>query len=123
MASAPLLLGCDLDKLDAFTLNLVENPEVLAIDQDSLGRQATLAGNRGNVELVYVKNLEDGSKAVALYNLANRPLKIVASWTDLAISGSHKVRDLWREKDLGQFDGEFSRLVAPHSAELVKISP
>lgn len=123
MASAPLLLGCDLDKLDAFTLNLIENPEVLAIDQDALGHQATLASNLSNTELVYVKNLEDASKAVALYNLASHPLKIIAKWTDLGISGNHKVRDLWREKDLGQFNGEFSKLVAPHSTELVKISP
>jgi alpha-galactosidase len=123
MASAPLLLGCDLDKLDAFTLNLIENPEVLAIDQDSLGKQATLASNTGNDLLVYVKSLEDGSKAVAFYNLADRPAKIMALWSDLGISGSQEVRDLWREKNLGRFNDEYTALVAPHSAELVKISP
>jgi alpha-galactosidase len=123
MASAPLLLGCDLDKLDAFTLNLIENPEVLAIDQDSLGKQATLASNEGNELLVYQKDLEDGSKAVALYNLADRPVKVAATWQDLNLSGSHTVRDLWREKDLGTFDGQFAMSVASHSAELVKISP
>jgi alpha-galactosidase len=123
MASAPLLLGCDLDKLDAFTLNLIENPEVLAIDQDALGKPATLAGNTGNVLLVYVKSLADGSKAVAFYNLADRPAKIMATWPDLGITGSREVRDLWREKNLGRHDDEFSILVAPHGAELVKLSP
>ena len=66
MAAAPLLLGCDLEKLDAFTLNLVENDEVLAVDQDPLGRQATVAANEGNKLLVYARDLQDGSKAVAL---------------------------------------------------------
>jgi alpha-galactosidase len=123
MASAPLLLGCDLDKLDAFTLNLVENPEVLAIDQDSLGKQATIASNQGNLRLIYVKDLADGSKAVAFYNLSDKPSKMMAQWQDLGISGTRTVRDLWREKDLGQHDGEFTITVAPHSAELAKISP
>jgi alpha-galactosidase len=123
MASAPLLLGCDLDKLDAFTLNLVENSEVLAIDQDSLGKQATIASNEGNVLLVYSRDLEDGSKAVAFYNLANRPSKIMTTWQDLGLTGTHKVRDLWREKDLGKFDQELTMSVASHGAELVKISP
>jgi alpha-galactosidase len=122
MASAPLLLGCDLDKLDAFTLNLVENPEVLAIDQDSLGKQATLVRNQGNLLLVYARPLEDGSKAVALYNLASKPVRMMVKWDELGISGEHSVRDLWREKDLGRSDDEFSMTVASHSAELVKIS-
>ena len=121
MASAPLLLGCDMDKLDAFTLNLVENAEVLAVDQDALGKQATLASNDDNRLLVYVKDLEDGSKAVALYNLGGQPATVTAKWSDLKISGKHAVRDLWRQKNLGEFDNEFSMTVAPHGAELVKI--
>jgi alpha-galactosidase len=112
-----------LDKLDDFTLNLVENPEVLAIDQDSLGKQATIASNQGNLLLIYIKALADGSKAMAFYNLSDKPSKMMALWQDLGISGTHTVRDLWREKDLGQYDGEFTMTVASHGAELVKILP
>jgi alpha-galactosidase len=121
MAAAPLLLGCDLDKLDAFTLNLVSNDEVLAIDQDALGKQATVASNEGNTLLVYSRPLEDGSLAVALYNLGHEPAKVTAKWTDLKLSGEHSVRDLWRQKELGNFANEFSMTIAPHGAELVKI--
>ena len=121
MASAPLLLGCDLDKLDAFTLGLVSNDEVLAIDQDTLGKQATLASNDNNTLLVYCKDLDDGSKAVALYNLGERPAKVSAKWTDLKLTGPHSVRDLWRQIDRGQFSNEFAMTVASHGAELVKI--
>ena len=121
MASAPLLLGCDLDQLDAFTLGLVSNDEVLAVDQDTLGRQATLASNDNNTLLVYCKDLDDGSKAVALYNLGEQPAKVTAKWSDLKLSGRHSVRDLWRQKDRGQFSDEFAMTVASHGAELVKI--
>lgn len=122
MASAPLLLGCDLDQLDDFTLNLVSNDEVIAIDQDALGKQATLASNDNNTLLVYSKNLEDGSKAVAFYNLGSEHTKVTAKWADLNLSGKRGVRDLWRQKDLGQFTDEFSIKVAPHGAELVRIN-
>jgi len=121
MAAAPLLLGCDLDKLDDFTLNLVSNDEVLAVDQDTLGKQATLASNQDNKLLIYARPLEDGTKAVALYNLGTEPTQVTAKWSDLKISGKHSVRDLWRQKDLGDFSDEFSMTVASHGAELVKI--
>ncbi len=121
MAVAPLLLGCDLDKLDEFTLNLITNDEVLAVNQDTLGRQATLVSNKGNTLLVYARDLEDGSKAVALYNLGRAPAPVTAQWSDLKLSGSRLVRDLWRQKDLGRFDTQFQVTVAPHGAEMVKI--
>ena len=121
MASAPLLLGCDLDQLDEFTLGLVSNDEVIAVNQDSLGKQATLASNDNNTLLVYAKDLDDGSKAVALYNVGSQPTKVTAKFADLKLTGSHNIRDLWRQKDRGQFSDEFSMTVASHGAELVKI--
>jgi alpha-galactosidase len=121
MASAPLLLGCDLDKLDEFTLNLITNDEVLAVNQDTLGRQATLASNENNVLLVYAKDLEDGSKAVALYNLGREPATVTVRWSDVKLSGPQTVRDLWRQKDLGRFDDQFQIPVASHGVELVKL--
>jgi alpha-galactosidase len=121
MAAAPLLLGCDLDKLDAFTLNLVTNDEVLAVNQDTLGKQATVASNDGNKLLVYARDLDDGSKAVALYNLGKGPATVTARWSDLKLSGKQTVRDLWRQKELGEFENQFQMTVAPHGAEMVKI--
>jgi alpha-galactosidase len=123
LLSAPLLLGCDLQKLDAFTLNLLENDEVLAVNQDSLGKQATTIA-KGADWRVYAKDLEDGSKAVGLFNLSsNSVVDVTARWPDLNLHGQHRVHDLWRQKDLGQSDEQFTLTVAPHSAELVKISP
>jgi alpha-galactosidase len=68
--------------------------------------------------------MEDGSKAVGLFNTGtNGVITVTVTWEDLKIQGSQSVRDLWRQKDLGKQDKQFSIQVAPHCAELVKISP
>ena len=122
LLSAPLLIGCDLEKLDDFTLNLLCNDEVLAVDQDSLGQEATCVSSNENLR-VFAKDLDDGAKAVGLFNLGDQPATVVASWDDLKLSGGQLVRDLWRQKDLGRFDKEFTATVAPHGVVLVKIRP
>ncbi len=120
LLSAPLLLGCELDKLDDFTLNLLENDEVLAVNQDSLGKQAMTIAKDDSTR-VYAKQLADGSMAVGLFNLGSNAAPVTVKWSDLKLSGKHAVRDLWRQKDLGKSDGEFQLTVAPHSAEMLKI--
>ncbi|MGB8369658.1 MAG: putative Ig domain-containing protein [Verrucomicrobiia bacterium] len=122
LLSAPLLIGCDLEKLDDFTLGLLCNDEVLAVDQDSLGKQATCVSSNDTLR-VFAKGLDDGAKAVGLFNLGDQPATVVASWDDLKLSGGQLVRDLWRQKDLGKFEREFSATVAPHGVVLVKIQP
>ncbi len=93
----------------------------IAVSQDSLGDQAVEIAKDGDAR-VYAKKLEDGSKAVGLFNTGtNGTITVTVKWSDLKIHGSQNVRDLWRQKDLGKFKDEFSMPVAPHSAELVKI--
>jgi alpha-galactosidase len=122
LLSAPLLLGCDLEKLDAFTKSLVTNDEVLDIDQDTLCKQAMIVSKQGQ-NLVYAKLLEDGSLAVGLFNLGPVANPVTVQWTDLKISGKHVVRDLWRQKDLGTYDDSFSSAVGSHGVVLIKIQP
>jgi len=121
LVSAPLLLANDFSELDAFTKNLLENDEVLAVNQDALGQQAKTISTDGDAR-VLARDLADGSKAVGLFNTGtNGAISVTVKWSDLKISGAHVVRDLWRQKDLGSFKIEFSLSVAPHSAEMVKI--
>ena len=122
LLSAPLLIGCDLEKLDDFTLGLLENDEVLAVDQDSLGQEAGCVSSNGTLR-VFAKDLDDGAKAVGLFNLGDQPATVVANWSDLKLSGEQSVRDLWRQKDLGRFDQKFTATVAPHGVVLVKVQP
>ncbi len=122
LLSAPLLIGGDLTTLDSFSLSMLTNDEVIAIDQDPLGRAAVKVSQQGKLS-VWVKNLEDGSKAIGLFNLDDSELAVSARWADVGLSGSRTVRDLWRQKDLGSFDSEFHALVAPHGVVLVRTSP
>jgi alpha-galactosidase len=119
--SAPMLLGCDLERLDPFTLNLLTNDEVLDVSQDALGKQGTCVVKNGFAN-IYAKPLEDGSTAVGLFNRGFQEETITASWSDLGLSGDQKVRDLWRQKDLGVFAKQFSSPVPAHGVVLIKVS-
>lgn len=121
LLAAPLLLGCDMEKLDAFTLNLITNDEVIDVDQDALGKAATKVYTTNTVD-VYSKPLEDGSIAVGLFNRGTEKTSIAATWKDLGITGKWIVRDLWRQKDLGTQTDKFEAEVASHGVVLVKLS-
>ena len=121
LLSVPLLLGCDLTKLDAFTISLITNDEVLALNQDALGKQATVVSKHGEAG-VMAKLLEDGSVAAGLFNLGDSGTqKVVVSWSDLGLQGKYLVRDLWRKKDIGIFENEFAADVNQHGVVLVSL--
>lgn len=118
---APLLIGCDLDRLDPFTLNLLTNDEVIAVDQDALGKQGRRVTTIGAID-VYKKELEDGSSAIAFFNRGDAKHTITAKLDRIGLNGDLKIRDLWRQKDLGTFKVDFPVTIEPHSAELFKVS-
>ena len=122
LMAAPLIFSGDMAKLDAFTLNVLCNAEVIAVDQDPLGRQGKILRQTPG-EFVLVKELEDGSKAVGLFNLGERPVKLAVAWSELGLSGKQRVRDLWRQKDLGRFKQEFQAEVPRHGVVMVRLSP
>lgn len=123
--SAPLLIGCDMEKLDDFTLNLLTNDEVLAIDQDPLGKQATCLQTIGDLR-IYVKQLEDGSKAVGFCNFGLEKVNLnYHDFEKLGIKGKQIVRDLWRQKDVSKIDVDKDNLnisVPVHGVLLYKFS-
>jgi alpha-galactosidase len=120
--SSPLLIGCPLDQLDDFTRNLLTNDEVLALNQDPLGKMATQISMVGNAR-VLVKDLEDGSKAVGLFNTGNEPNAVKVTWEQLGINGEQTVRDLWRQKQIGIYKDGFEAMVRSHGVVLIKIAP
>jgi alpha-galactosidase len=120
MAAAPLLLGCDLDRLDPATLDLLTNDEVLDVDQDPLGRAGDRRWKMGGLE-VWSRPLWDGTVAVALFNRTNADRQVTARWKDVGVGGEQPVRDLWRHQDLGSFIGSFTAPVPAHGAVMVKV--
>jgi alpha-galactosidase len=121
LLTAPLLIGCDMTQLDDFTYNLLSNDEVLAVDQDPLAKQAARVAKDGATE-VWAKDMADGSKAVGLFNRSSAETQVTAKWSDLGLQGTQTVRDLWRQKDLGQFNDQFQASVPRHGVVLVKIA-
>jgi alpha-galactosidase len=120
--SAPLIMGCDLTQLDPFTLGLLTNDEVLAVDQDALCSPAVCLDDKA-VQKVYVKSLEDGSKAVGLFNTGDQPAMMTLDWKGAGLSGKQRLRDLWRQKDLGTFDSSYGAEVPVHGVILLKVTP
>ena len=122
LLSAPLLLGCDLEKLDPFTISLLSNDEVLALDQDPLGKQATRAIVDGPID-VYTKELEDGSKAVGFFNRSPQAYSgTFAGLGGIGLGGRVQVRDLWRQKDLPEAKGSIEIAVPGDGVLLLRFT-
>lgn len=118
LLDAPLVFGGDMTQLDAFTLSLLTNDEVIAVNQDALGRQAAPVYRSGAIE-IWAKDLEDGSKAVGLFNRGDQEATITVRWSDLGIQGEWSVRDLWRQRSLGRFRKTFKMSVGERGAEMI----
>ncbi|MCX6269712.1 MAG: NPCBM/NEW2 domain-containing protein [Bacteroidetes bacterium] len=137
LLSAPLLIGCDMSQLDDFTLNLLTNDEVIAVNQDPRAAPAKRA-SYDNENEVYVKDMEDGTKVVGFFFTRPdasgpaaefqwvdevKPQKITVSWAQLGLEGEYKARDLWRQKDLGVVYEKFVAEVPWHGCMLIRLSP
>jgi alpha-galactosidase len=144
LMASPLFYSGDMNNLDAFTINVLCNPEVIEVNQDSLGQCARVVKLTENTFLM-VKDLEDGSKAIGLCNMSEQPALVTMTWADLGLrrppagaehpeggatrlvsrnlaGGTWVIRDVWRQKDLGRFDGQFKADVPRRGVVLVKIS-
>ena len=125
LLAAPLLIGCDMTKLDDFTLNLLENDEVLAVDQDELGKAATCVIKDGDVR-IYEKELADGGRAIGFFNLSTTVAKLdFTGFTKLNLSGKQTVRDLWRQQDVATIDAAKNPLpltIPAHGVLLYKLT-
>ena len=120
MVSAPLLIGCDMTRLDPFTLALLSNDELLDINQDPLGRPAgRIAQN--NDEEVWARPLFDGTVAVALVNGGADVASMTVRWFDLDLPKNQAVRDLWLHKNVGNQETGVTVDVPPHGCVVLKV--
>jgi alpha-galactosidase len=136
LLAAPMLIGCPVERLDAFTLNLLTNDEVIAVNQDPLGKAGRLVKNDSLVQ-VWLKPLEDGSYAVGLFNIAGYgttptsyfrmgnepPINYQFDFAALGLKGKWKFRDLWRQKDIGVFAGKLSTNIRYHGVNMYQLIP
>jgi alpha-galactosidase len=120
MLAAPLIAGNDLSRMTTYTLELLTNREVIAIDQDSLGKQGFRVTQEGPFE-VWMKPMADGSKAVALFNRQRTTERISFDFAQIGMGKDATIRDLWLKKDLGKFQHSFSAFVPKHGVVLLRV--
>ena len=109
---SPMIIGMPIERLDAFTLSLLSNDEVLDVNQDPLGIQGRRAKAAGGEAVV--KPLEDGSRAVGLLNPGSEPAQVTIAWSTLGLQGPQQVHDLWRRK--ASFCPSFNLLAERHDS-------
>ena len=122
ISGAPLLAGNNLATMDTTTRGSLTNREVIAVDQDPLGRQGTKVAEAQTGLQVYNKILVGGNRAVLLLNRTNTAAAITARWTDLGLSGPAAVRNLWTATGLGTFSGSYATSVPANEAVLLTVA-
>jgi alpha-galactosidase len=124
LLAAPLIAGNDLRNMTAQVRDVLTNREVIAVNQDPLGRQGRRVRKDGDVE-VWARELAGGYRAVILLNRGNGTREVSAEWQDIAYPNhlAAKVRDLWQKKDLGTFTGRFSAQVPSHGVVMISVKP
>ena len=120
--AAPMVLGNDVRIMRRETVDLLTNREVIAIDQDPLGRQGRLVSQTANTS-VWAKPLADGSIAVAFVNRGNTSAPAAVSWQQLGITGRHQVRDVWWHENIGTANNNYAVFLTPHTSLLLRMSP
>ena len=133
LLSAPLLIGCPLEQLDRFTLSLLTNHEVIEVNQDPLGTPGRPVADEDGVE-VWLKPMEDGSSVIGLFNIDGfgktpesyfrwgdeRPKTFKFHFDAIGLTGKRTFRDLWRQKDLGEFSEAFDLSIPHHGVVLLR---
>ena len=120
LLAAPLLAGNDLRDVKPAILAILTNKEVVAIDQDTLGKQAQRFSKNGQVE-VWARPLADGSEAIGLFNRGPETAKVTASKSDLRLHGDYAVHVVWENADRGKFGDAFSTDVPSHGVVLLTL--
>lgn len=122
--SAPLMAGNDLKAMTPEILEILTNPEAIAIDQDPLGMQGRRVRDGGALE-TWLKPLADGSKAVILFNRGSETSPMEVEWKDIGLfpGSSAVVRDLWARKDVATTATRYKTEVAGHDVAFLRITP
>ena len=122
MLAAPLFAGTDLTKLSPETLKTVTNAEVIAVDQDPLGKQAIRVRKDQGIQ-VWSKQLAGGDIAVALYNTNETEQVVTSTIDEIKGAGNYTVRSLWEGKDVLNTSSVFSASVPRHGTAMLRLTP
>jgi len=116
--AAPLLAGNDLSKMGEADRRILTNKEAIAIDQDALGKQGDRLYQNGDLE-VWTRPLSGGRVAVGLFNRGASASDISIQLAQVGFPRGGKLRDVWKQKDLGSHSGTFTDTVPTHGVTLL----
>jgi alpha-galactosidase len=123
MLAAPLMAGNDVRRMSPAVREILTNTEVIALDQDPLGKQAYRFMTQPSKQ-IWVKELSKGEWAICFFNSGDEPETLRIDWSNLGfLKGTYRIRDLWQKKDLGLTTSGFEAPVGPHDVVLVKLTP
>jgi alpha-galactosidase len=134
LIASPMLIGCPIDRLDAFTVSLLSNDEVIAINQDPLGKAARLVLEKDGFQ-VWKRELENGDYAVGIFNIAGygktpqsyfrwgneKATNFQLNFKEIGLNGNFNIRDVWRQKDLGIFINSITTSVPYHGVMMFRL--
>ena len=121
--AAPLMAGNDVRKMTDEVHDILTNKDVVAIDQDPLGKQGYQFMDQPSKE-IWVKELSDGKWAVCFFNSGNEKLTQKVNWSHLYIlKGTFEIRDVWQKKNIGTTEKEFTFEIGPHDVALLVLTP
>jgi alpha-galactosidase len=121
MFRSPLMFGGDLPTNNEFTLSLLTNDEVIAVNQNSLNNKQLKEESGLVVWSSDVPETED--KYVAFFNTNDSiSSELSVSLTELGVSGNYSVKDLWSKEDKGAITESYKVSLEPHASELVRFS-
>lgn len=120
--AAPLLAGNDLSRMTPETLAILANRDVIAVDQDTLGRQ----GDRvwaSKAEEIWIRPLSDGSVAIGVFNRGVESVTVKLPFSSLGLHGTPIARDLWAGRELGRLQNGYSLTVPRHGVVMLRVTP
>jgi alpha-galactosidase len=122
LLAAPLLLGCNLQKLDDVTVELLSNDEVLDIDQDERGAMGDRSRVDGDVE-IWTKPLAGGDLAVGVFNRGDAPATYPLRWGEIGVATPPKrVRDVWRRSNVAASADGVACEIPSHGCVLLRLA-
>jgi len=121
--AAPLMAGNDVRNMRSEIRDILTNKEVIAIDQDPLGKQGFRYMQHPGKE-IWAKELSNGEWAVCFFNSGENDLHLRIQWNHLPfLKGTYRIRDLWKRKDIGTTQERFVCTIPPHDVVLVRLTP
>ena len=120
MMNSPLLIGCDLTNIKTATLSLLKNKELIALNQDTLYQQAYVVKFVNDCYIIVkdVEQLNGIKRAFAVYNPTDATQTVQVGFSDLDLSGTVKLRDVFQKIDLGEFADTYEVVVPKHGTRI-----